>query len=71
MSELIVRRKQRSAITTHLEVVSGMIKPLVRKPCCAALVIDLYKAFDSVVLNWLTVPDKAGRTHDRVKLFIK
>lgn len=47
-SELIVRRKQYSTITADLKVMSGTIKSLVRKPCCAALFIDLSKAFDTV-----------------------
>lgn len=42
-----MRRKQH-AITAGSKVVRGMIKRLVRKQCCAALVIDLYKAFDNV-----------------------
>lgn len=41
-----------------------MIRPLVRKPCCAALVIDLYKAFDTVDHSGFKVLSYLNKQHD-------
>lgn len=48
VSELIVKGKQHCTFTTDLKVLADIIKSPVRKPCCAALVIDLSKALFTV-----------------------